>query len=82
MKKVTILFFATLRDLTGERKITREIPDDMTIADLKNQLVVEFPEIKKIINSVIVSMNHEFAFNNVIITSDAEIALFPPVSGG
>lgn len=82
MKNVTILFFATLRDLTGERKITREIPDDMVIVDLKNQLVAEFPEIKKMINSVIVSINHEFAFNDAIITSDAEIAFFPPVSGG
>jgi molybdopterin converting factor subunit 1 len=82
MKKVTILFFATLRDITGEKKITKTIPDDMAIVDLKNQLVVEFPEIKKIMNSVIVSMNHEFAFNDAIISADAEIALFPPVSGG
>ena len=82
MKQVTILFFATLRDMTGERRIMKMIPDDMLIAGLKDVLIEEFPRLKDIINSVIVSMNHEFAFNDAPIPSDSEIALFPPVSGG
>jgi molybdopterin converting factor small subunit len=82
MKQVTILFFATLRDMTGERRITKMVPDDMVIAGLKDLLIEEFPGLKNIINSVIVSMNHEFAFNDTSIPSDVEIALFPPVSGG
>ena len=82
MKQVTILFFATLRDLTGQKSISKNIEDDLAIAGLKIQLVEEFPELQKIMNSVIVSMNHEFAFNDAIISNNAEIALFPPVSGG
>jgi molybdopterin converting factor small subunit len=82
MNQVTILFFATLRDLTHETRIIRTIPDDMVIGGLKDLLVLEYPGLVEIINSVIVSMNHEFSFNDATITANAEIALFPPVSGG
>lgn len=82
MKQVTILFFATLRDLTGEKRISKDISDDLTITGLKSQLLEEFPELNRIMSSVIVSMNHEFAFNDDMIEQNAEIAFFPPVSGG
>jgi molybdopterin converting factor small subunit len=82
MKQVTLLFFATLRDITGERKMVKMIPEDILISGLKELLVEEYPGLKKIMASVIVSLNHEFAFDNASIPSDAEIALFPPVSGG
>jgi len=82
MKQVTILFFATLRDLTGERRISKTIFNDLDIAGLKTLLIEEFPALNNILDSVIVSMNHEYAFNDAIIISDAEIAFFPPVSGG
>jgi len=82
LNQITILFFATLRDMTGERRITKTIPDDMVISGLKGSLVEDYPALKNIMNSVIVSMNHEFAFNDVTIIADAEIAFFPPVSGG
>lgn len=82
MNKVTILFFAALRDITGERKIIKTIPEDMLISGLKEDLVNEFPGLKEIMASVIVSLDHEFAFDNAAIPLNAEIALFPPVSGG
>jgi len=82
MKKVTLLFFATLRDITGERRVIKKIPEDMLISGLKEILVDEFPGLKEIMASVIVSLDHEFAFDNSPIPADAEIALFPPVSGG
>jgi molybdopterin converting factor subunit 1 len=82
MIKVTILFFATLRDIAGERRISKTIPNDMQISGLKEMLVNEFPALKEIMASVIVSLDHEFASENSSIPSGAEIALFPPVSGG
>lgn len=82
MKQVTILFFATLRDITGERKLVKTIPEEMQISGLKDLLVDEFPGLKKMMTSVVVSLDHEFAFDDTSIPSGAEIALFPPVSGG
>jgi len=82
MNPISILFFATLRDLTGERKIIKTVPTNMSISGLKELLVSEYPSLRIIMNSVIVAMNHEFAFDEAVIVANAEIALFPPVSGG
>jgi molybdopterin converting factor subunit 1 len=82
MIEVTILFFATLRDLTNETKVLKAIPDTFTIKELKDLLVIEYPRLDVIIGMVIVALNHEYAFNQDRIPEGAEIALFPPVSGG
>ncbi|MFC2064040.1 molybdopterin converting factor subunit 1 [Chloroflexota bacterium] len=82
MNSITVLFFANLKDITGKRKIMIEIPSASTIADLKEQLIQDYPELDRFISVVIVSLNHEFADNEAIIPKDAEIAIFPPVSGG
>ena len=82
MIQVTLLFFATVRDIIGQRRMIKSIPDNISISGLKDLLVEEFPGLKEIMPSVIVSLDHEFAFDTSSIPSDAEIALFPPVSGG
>ena len=82
MKSITILFFANLKDITGEQKIMIEIPPEITIADLKEQLIQDYPGLSRYMSAIIVSINHEFAENDEIIPNEAEIAIFPPVSGG
>jgi molybdopterin synthase catalytic subunit len=82
MNKITILFFATLRDLAGTRFSDMEIPDNMTVGELKKQLVKQFPGIEPSLSSVLVSINKQYAFDEDEIPDKAEIALFPPVSGG
>lgn len=81
-KKVRIKFFATLRHLSGKNEIFIELPDDALVIDLKNRLIEEIPEIKDAVIGGIVSINHEFAFDDDVIPFDAEIAVFPQVSGG
>jgi len=42
-----------------------------------------FPQVVPALGgSVLVSVNREFAFDDQIIPEGAEVALFPPVSGG
>jgi molybdopterin converting factor subunit 1 len=82
MNRITILFFATLKDLAGARKLELEVEDGLRVADLKVLLVARSPRLAQAISSTLVSINREFAFEEDIIPSGAEVALFPPVSGG
>jgi len=82
MKQINVLFFASLRDLTSERMIELSISDSMKIAGLKETLIKRYPQIAPMMDTLIISMNHEFAFDEMEIMDHAEIALFPPVSGG
>jgi molybdopterin converting factor subunit 1 len=78
----TVLFFASLRDKTGIREAVIEFPPGSLISDLKRQILEMYPNLNPSMETIIVAMNHEFAFDENIVQDGAEIALFPPVSGG
>jgi len=59
-----------------------EIPGDMTIQGLKDKLSSEFPALKESMKSVLITINREYAFDEAVVPQDAEIGMFPPVSGG
>lgn len=80
---ITVLFFATLRSLTGIKTLELELPPESRVVDLKNLVAERFPQIAPaLVNTVLVSVNREYAEDAQIIPDRAEVALFPPVSGG
>ena len=82
MNQVTVLFFATLRDKAGARSAVIEIDPGATIEQLKNLLVARFPNLAGLMEHCLASINHEYRFDESEIPPGAEIAFFPPVSGG
>ena len=82
MNKIKVLFFATLRHRVGTKSIEIEVPTDITVQELKDQLANDYPNLKESMKNVLVSVNKEYAFDELVIPQNAEIALFPPVSGG
>lgn len=59
-----------------------EIPNDLTVQGLKAKLSSEYPNLKESMSSILISINREYAFDDAVIPQDAELAMFPPVSGG
>ena len=82
MNHVKLLFFATLRDRAGTKSMELDVPGDLTIQGLKDKLSVEYPNLKDSMKSVLITINREYAFDEAVIPQDAEVAMFPPVSGG
>jgi len=82
MNHIKLLFFATIRDRAGVKSLEMDIPANMTILQLKEKLVEEYPNLKESLHAVLMTINREYAFDEAIVPPDAEIALFPPVSGG
>lgn len=79
---VNVLFFANLKDLTGISETTLFLPDNTSVVDFKQILCQAFPVISEFMDHLLISVNQEFVFNDEIIPQNAEIAVFPPVSGG
>lgn len=77
-----VLFFATLRDRTGVKEVILEFPQGTNIAEIKNIVLRKYPDLDRIMETIIVALNHEFAFDEDIVKDGSEIAMFPPVSGG
>lgn len=82
MNRIKLLFFATIRDRAGMKSVELDIPPDMTIRQLKEKLGADYPALKESMKSVLITINREYAFDETVVPPNAEIALFPPVSGG
>jgi molybdopterin converting factor subunit 1 len=82
MQTIKVSFFATLKDRTGAREVHLELPEDAAVRDLKAALVQRFPSLEPALPSVLVAVDMEFASDEDRIPAGAEVALFPPVSGG
>ena len=75
--EITVLFFATLRSLTGLKSDVFILPPESKVSDLKDLIAERFPQVAPaLVQTVLVSGDDQ------IIPDGAEVALFPPVSGG
>lgn len=82
MNQIKVMFFATLRDRAGLKSVDLDIPANMTVESLKHLVVDKYPGLKDTMETVVISINREFAFDESIVPENAEVAMFPPVSGG
>lgn len=82
MNEVTVLLFATLRDRAQTRALNLTIPADETIGGLKQRLCLQFPALQGLMEHCLASINHEYRFDEDTLPAQAEVAFFPPVSGG
>lgn len=78
--KVEVRFFARCREIVGEKRKEMELEDGMMLKDLKELLMREYPDLKKL--RLLISLNHTYADPEVKLKDLDEIAVFPPVSGG
>jgi molybdopterin converting factor subunit 1 len=79
---VKILFFATLKDKAGTRQTELDLPPGTTIAQLKTMIAERFPGLNGMLDHCLASINHHYRSDDNEIPADAEVAFFPPVSGG
>lgn len=80
--KVTILFFATLKEAAGCSPLILDIPEGTSISALKELLTASYPQLQPLLNRCLTTINRKFASTKENIPPDAEVAFFPPVSGG
>jgi len=79
---VRILFFAKARDLAGAPSTELQLEDDATVGDLRRALGRAYPELAPLLPRMHVAINNNYAADADVVPCDAEIACFPPVSGG
>ena len=84
--KLTVLYFARLREAVQRDREVLEVPADVTtVAHLRNWLVARgepwasaFAEVKRVRAAVDQAMAGETS----LLRDGAEVAFFPPVTGG
>lgn len=81
--QISVLLFATLKDLVGKPRLTLTLPGETaTVADVRGALAAETPGLAAHLESAIAAINEEYAFATDTVHAGDRIAFFPPVSGG
>jgi sulfur-carrier protein len=81
MKQVRIKAFGVTREIFGQREISLDVDDGYTVADLRAHIASAYPQVKRL-KSLFVAVNNEYAEDALLLHSEDEVALIPPVSGG
>jgi MoaE-MoaD fusion protein len=80
--KVSVRLFAGLHDLVGLRELEMELADGATVADLRRQLVSQYPAVEPLMNALVCAVDEEYVSNDHHLRPGDEVALIPPISGG
>ncbi len=78
--KVTVKFFASVRELMGTRAETLELADGVTVGELWQMYVNRQPRLATM--TVSYAVNRAYSPPERVLVDGDEVALIPPVSGG
>ena len=80
--QLKVRLFAAARTAIEDDSVSIEIANGSTIAELRDHLAQQHPELAPILAHSRFAINQDYANDETLIPADAEIALIPPVSGG
>jgi molybdopterin converting factor subunit 1 len=80
--RISILYFATVKDATGIRMESIDISNDTTIREMLSKISIIYPKLKHILNNIQISVNYRIVDLNTVLKEGDEVALLPPISGG
>jgi molybdopterin converting factor subunit 1 len=80
--RIRVLFFGVLRDITGQREDSLELPEGGRLGSVFELYAGRFPRLRGKAASVVLALNQEFSTPSAPLTDGDEVAFLPPVSGG
>lgn len=80
--RVTVEFFARLRELAGCRDEAQDVPEGATVGDVWMRSIAAHAALGAMAGRVAAAVNAEFATMETVVDDGDEIAFLPPVSGG
>jgi len=79
---VRVRFFASLRERLRRGEAEYTLADGATVADLWAAVCAEHPSLAELGRSISFAVNREYVEREHRLSSNDEVALIPPVSGG
>ncbi len=80
--KITVLLFASLKDIVGKGQLEIEVDEKCSIEILSKKLYELYPKVESYDSSVRIALNQEIIENDIELKDGDEVAYLPPVSGG
>jgi MoaE-MoaD fusion protein len=80
--RITVRFFAILKDRAGVSQSDVELPAESNVAAAVEAIGGRFPSIRNDLRRAALAINRSYAKPEAILRDGDELALIPPVSGG
>lgn len=81
--KIRVLLFATLKQRAGRAELALELPEGAAVGAARAALAEKIPTLDAgIVERALAAVDQEFAADEDVLHEGAELAFFPPVSGG
>lgn len=80
--RVEVQLFAVARQLAGRETVAVSLAEPATVGRLRQALGEQFPALASVLPHVMFAVNAEYADDQSVIPSGAQVACIPPVSGG
>jgi len=80
--KLEVKLFARARDIAGADTVELDIPNDARVADLRTVLAERYPALESLIPHLLIAVENDYADDSTPLDGTADVACFPPVSGG
>ena len=79
---IHIRYFASLREITGQNEETLSLPEDTTVAALRDTLLACYPRLQTVMERAVCAVNHHYVSAETILHEGDEVVFIPPVGGG
>ena len=80
--RIRVRLFAAARQFVEKDAVEVELGDRSTVAELREQLATQFPELATLVGHAAFAVDEAYASNTTILDERADVACIPPVSGG
>ena len=82
MIDVSVVLFARARELAGSGSIQLSLDDSATVADLKSELLRQYPALGDLLPHCTMAVDQEYSDDTTPLRGGCEVGCIPPVSGG
>jgi len=80
--QINVKLFARAKDLAGTGALVLNVPDGCDVRTAKAALVEHCPDLQKLIQTLLIAVDGNYATDTTVLHESCEFAGFPPVSGG
>ena len=78
---IEVVAYGIAKEIVGGSTIAMAIPENISIRELKDQLVSKYPAFAELA-SIRFAVNEDYEEDDYIIQPKDEVVIIPPVSGG
>ncbi len=80
--KVRLLYFAVLRDITGQSEADLEVPEGSRPREVWQRLRASYAKLADYEQPPMTAINETYASPDAVLHDGDELAFIPPVAGG